>query len=82
MIGGVLHLKGMAVILSARTQSVYCINDRGQIYCCSEMVREMLGLRTMGSEVGIVTAVPMLLYVDNQAVVNHYLWKKSTLIFD
>ena len=41
-----------------------------EFVAASEMERELLGLREMLSEVGIAPALPMKLYVSNQAAIS------------
>ena len=69
--GGVLRLNGMAVIWGARKQGGVSLSTmEAEFVAASDMARELLGLREMLSEVGIAPALPMKLYVGNQAAIS------------
>ena len=50
-----------------------------EFVAASEMARELLGLREMLSEVGMAPALPMKLYVDNQAAISQILGEASSV---
>ena len=68
---GALRLNGMAVSWGACKQGGVSLSTmEAEFVATSEMERELLGLREMLSEVGIAPALPMKLYVDNQAAIS------------
>ena len=69
--GGIFLLNGMAVGWSTKRQVGMPLSTmEAKFVAASEIAREMLellGVREILSEIGMVTELPMLMQVDNQA---------------
>uniref|UniRef100_A0AAV1U6F0 RNase H type-1 domain-containing protein n=1 Tax=Peronospora matthiolae TaxID=2874970 RepID=A0AAV1U6F0_9STRA len=65
MTGGIVMLNGMAVSWGAWKQGGVSLSTMEAEF----VARELLGLREMLCEVGVEPALPMQLWVDNQAVI-------------
>ena len=80
MTGGVLRLNGMTVSWGARKQCGFSLSTmEAEFVAASEMARDLLGLRELLREIGMSPALPMKLYVENQAAISQISGEASSM---